>query len=101
VITLTRLSGKQFALNSDLIERVEANPDTTVTLIDGSRYIVRESVATVSDLVEEYRARMLARTRTVPVAPVRPTLEVVQDTQGAGTPAHPAQVTPIPAPRTK
>ena len=45
VITLTRLSGSVFALNSDLIERVDSTPDTVITLVDGTKYVVREDLA--------------------------------------------------------
>ena len=44
MIVVTRFSGPAVALNCDLIERVEANPDTVLTMVDGSRYVVRESV---------------------------------------------------------
>ena len=48
MITLTRLSGSVFALNSDLIERVDATPDTVVTLVDGKKYVVTESLDEVA-----------------------------------------------------
>ena len=32
MIMLTRLSGSRFVLNSDLIERVDATPDTVISL---------------------------------------------------------------------
>ena len=36
MIRVTRLNGEQFALNPDLIERVEAHPDTVAFLVDGT-----------------------------------------------------------------
>ena len=45
MITLTRLSGSVFALNSDLIERVDSTPDTVITLVDGTKYVVLEDLA--------------------------------------------------------
>ena len=60
MIPLTRLNEQSFALNPDLIERVEATPDTVVILIDGTRYVVGESVDTVIDRVIEFRARVVA-----------------------------------------
>lgn len=77
MIALTRLTGAQLSLNADLIERIEATPDTTITLIDRTRYIVREPVSYVIELIEDYRARVLARSRSVPERPHRPPLEVV------------------------
>jgi flagellar protein FlbD len=60
VIRVTRLNGEQFALNPDLIERVEAHPDTVVFLVDGTRYVVRETVDEVLREIREYRAGILA-----------------------------------------
>ncbi|MFC0080837.1 flagellar FlbD family protein [Aciditerrimonas ferrireducens] len=61
MISLTRLQGARFALNPDLIERVEATPDTVVTLVTGSRYVVAESLEQVVAAVLQQRAEILAR----------------------------------------
>jgi len=60
VIRVTRLNGEGFALNPDLIERVEAHPDTVAFLVDGTKYVVRESVEDVLQEIREYRASILA-----------------------------------------
>ncbi|MGY1741578.1 MULTISPECIES: flagellar FlbD family protein [unclassified Blastococcus] len=60
MIRVTRLNGEQFALNPDLIERVEGHPDTVVFLVDGTKYVVRESVDEVLTEIREYRASILA-----------------------------------------
>lgn len=60
MIRVTRLNGEQFALNPDLIERVEAHPDTVAFLVDGTKYVVKESVEEVLDEIREYRAGILA-----------------------------------------
>lgn len=60
MVTLTRLTGMAFALNPDLIERVDETPDTVITLVDGTKYLVRESLADVVTLVIEYRSHVLA-----------------------------------------
>jgi flagellar protein FlbD len=57
---VTRLNGEQFALNPDLIERVEAHPDTVAFLVDGTRYVVKESVDEVLREIRDYRAGILA-----------------------------------------
>jgi flagellar protein FlbD len=59
MILVTKLNGAPFAVNADLIERITADPDTTLTLVDGVRYIVRESVSDVVQRVTEYRAAIL------------------------------------------
>ncbi len=60
MIRVTRLNGERFALNPDLIERVEGHPDTVVFLVDGTRYVVTESVDEVLVEIREYRASILA-----------------------------------------
>ena len=44
MIKLTRLDGERFILNADLIQYVEARPDTFVTLTTGERLVVAESM---------------------------------------------------------
>ncbi|MGY1825656.1 MULTISPECIES: flagellar FlbD family protein [unclassified Blastococcus] len=60
MIRVTRLNGDEFALNPDLIEKVEGHPDTVAFLVDGTKYVVRESVAEVLQEIREYRAGILA-----------------------------------------
>ncbi|MFB6610613.1 flagellar FlbD family protein [Agromyces sp. NPDC056379] len=62
MIVLTRLNGTRFALNTDLVERIHANPDTTLLMVDGTNYIVTETIDEVIAAVVEFRARVLART---------------------------------------
>ncbi|MCU1669414.1 MAG: fliO2 [Blastococcus sp.] len=60
MIRVTRLNGERFALNPDLIERVEGHPDTVAFLVDGTKYVVKESVDEVLTEIREYRAGILA-----------------------------------------
>ena len=60
MILVTRLNGERFALNPDLIERVEGHPDTVVFLVDGTKYVVSEGVDAVLTGIREYRASILA-----------------------------------------
>jgi flagellar protein FlbD len=62
MILLTRLDGSQVGLNPDLLERVEANPDTVLCLIDGTRYLVSEPIDEVVARIIEFRAKVLALT---------------------------------------
>ena len=41
-------------INADLIRTVEENPDTTITLINGDRIIVRDSMKQIVSKVIEY-----------------------------------------------
>lgn len=54
MITLTHLKGEKIVLNADLIETLEATPDTVITLTTGKKLVVRETVQEVARLVEEY-----------------------------------------------
>jgi flagellar protein FlbD len=60
VILVTRLNGAVFALNIDLIERADATPDTVVTLVDGTKYVIAESLADLIDSIRDYRASVIA-----------------------------------------
>jgi flagellar protein FlbD len=60
MIPLTRLTGAPFALNPDLVERVDCTPDTIITLVDGTKYLVSESLDDVVDSVLDFRARIIA-----------------------------------------
>ena len=61
MIILTRLNGEQFAVNCDLVERVDAHPDTVLTLVDATKYVVAESLTEVIERVRDFRAGVLAR----------------------------------------
>lgn len=60
MIELTRLNGSMMVLNSDLIKTAEASPDTMLTLVNGEKLIVRETIADITERVLAYRARLLA-----------------------------------------
>jgi flagellar protein FlbD len=54
VIQVTKLNGKTFRINSLFIETVESFPDTTITLTNGRKYVVRETEDEVSNLIKEF-----------------------------------------------
>jgi flagellar protein FlbD len=62
MISLTRFhSGERIAINPDLIERIEENPDTVVTMTNGNRYVIGESIDEITEKVRVFRASLLAR----------------------------------------
>jgi len=63
MIILTRLNDSHFAVNPDLVERMHSNPDTTLTLVDGTTYIVTETMDEVIELMARYRARIISLAR--------------------------------------
>jgi flagellar protein FlbD len=60
MIILTRLNGERFALNPDLLERVDSTPDTVLTLLGGTKYVVSETLEAVIDRVRQFRAGVIA-----------------------------------------
>jgi flagellar protein FlbD len=60
VIRLTRLNGEHFVLNAELIQRVEGHPDTVITLLDDTKYVVVETVDQVVREIRDYRASIQA-----------------------------------------
>ncbi len=63
MITLHRLDGKEFVVNSHLIETVEATPDTVITLTNGHKYVVQEPVAAVVREAVRYQRQSAGRPR--------------------------------------
>ncbi|CAN7449973.1 flagellar FlbD family protein [Microbacterium sp. LjRoot45] len=59
MIVLTRLNRTRFAVNPDLIERIQATPDTTLVMVDGATFVVAETMDAVIDAVVAFRSRVL------------------------------------------
>jgi flagellar protein FlbD len=55
MILLTKLNGRQIALNADMIEYVEETPDTVITLNNNDKVIVKDRMAEIIDKVVQYR----------------------------------------------
>ncbi len=66
MIVATRPNHSPFAVNPDLIERIHANPDTTLVLVDGSILTVTETMAEVIERIAAYRARVIAMANGIP-----------------------------------
>lgn len=75
MIMLTRISGQQFVLNADLIERVDVTPDTVVTLVDGKKYVVCESAAQIISEVRVFRGEVIALSQHISVEHLLPSQE--------------------------
>lgn len=54
MIQVTRFNRSTFHVNATLIETVEATPDTVITLVNGKKMMVVESVEEVLVMVESY-----------------------------------------------
>lgn len=66
MIVVTRLNDSQFAVNPDLIERIHSNPDTTLVMVDGAKYIVTETMDQIISMIAGYRAQIVRQARDLP-----------------------------------
>lgn len=57
MIKVSRLDGSTLVVNAELIEVVEATPDTVLSLTSGTKLVVHESLDEVLSLVMAYRQR--------------------------------------------
>jgi flagellar protein FlbD len=65
MIRLTRINRLPMVLNSDLIEHVEATPDTVIALTTGQKLVVLESSEEVIQKVIEFRRLIANRPQLV------------------------------------
>lgn len=73
MIVVTRLNGTRFAVNPDLIERIQEYPDTVLLMVNGARYVVREPMDEVIGLIAAFRAVVVSAASThVPRHPTEP-----------------------------
>ncbi len=93
MITLTRFSGSVFALNSDLIERVDSTPDTVITLVDGTKYIVTEGLQEVVAAIRAYRGAVIAESARFTAVPDLPPAQAAHPSLSG-----PRRLVPVPYP---
>ena len=70
------------AVNPDLIERVEETPDTVITLTNGTKHVVQESIDEIIESVQFVKAATLALARRMienPAESVPAHLRIVHD----------------------
>lgn len=77
MILVHRLRGEPLFVNADLIESIEATPDTVLTLVDGRRVFVDDTPEVVVDRIVAFRASLLAAADDLRID--RPVLSVVRD----------------------
>ncbi|MCL2497247.1 MAG: flagellar FlbD family protein [Symbiobacteriaceae bacterium] len=63
MITVTRLNGTTFILNCELIEVIDATPDTVVTLTSGKRWVLAESPEELVERIISYKKRCFPEIR--------------------------------------
>lgn len=55
MIQVTRLNNTKLVINADLIEIIEALPDTTITLTTGKKFVVKESIEEIIKRIISYK----------------------------------------------
>ena len=55
MIKVTKLNGAELVINADLIEFVEALPDTIISLVTGKKIMIKESADVVIERVAEFK----------------------------------------------
>jgi len=63
MIKLKQINGELIVVNADLITYIQANPNTLITLTNGDKLAVEESVDEVIDKVIEYKRKIQQLTR--------------------------------------
>jgi flagellar protein FlbD len=58
VISLRRLNNQVIMVNADLIESLEATPDTVVTLTSGNKLLVRDSMEEIQTKIIDFKRRI-------------------------------------------
>jgi len=59
MIRITRLNGTELIVNADLIEFMEATPDTIITLTTGQKIVAADSVEEIVERVVAFRRRIM------------------------------------------
>jgi flagellar protein FlbD len=57
MIEVTRTNSRKIVINAELIESVEATPDVVITLTNGHKILVKETINEIRDKVIEYRKK--------------------------------------------
>ena len=58
MIAVTCRNGEHFSIDPTLIERVETDPDTVVHLVDGTKYVVADSLDHLLLTIRDHRAAL-------------------------------------------
>ncbi|MDP4153157.1 MAG: flagellar FlbD family protein [Bacillota bacterium] len=58
MIKVTRLNGKEFYINCELIEFMEETPDTVISMTTGKKLVVTETTQQVLDLIIAYKRKV-------------------------------------------
>jgi flagellar protein FlbD len=69
MIKVTRLNDSELVINADLIEFVEAIPESIISLTTGKKIMVQETVDDIIDRVAEFKRRSGIRVKSPDTRP--------------------------------
>lgn len=58
MIELTNIGKQKFILNCNQIEKIEKTPESVITLMNGDKFVVRESPQEIIDKTIEYKRKI-------------------------------------------
>ena len=58
MIHVSRLDGKDFVINCELIQSIEETPDTVLTLLNGEKFVILEPADEIVSRVITYRRQV-------------------------------------------
>lgn len=58
MISVTRMNGARIYINAELIQTVEATPDTIITLINDKKMIVKDTPDEIAQRMIEYQQKI-------------------------------------------
>ncbi len=64
MIKVTRINDSELVVNADLIEFVEAIPDTIISLTTGKKIMVRETIDEIIERVASFKRKSAVRDNT-------------------------------------
>ncbi len=59
MIKVTRLNDSELWVNAEMIEFVEATPDTVISLVNSKKIVVKEPADAIVEAVIQYRRKIL------------------------------------------
>ena len=58
MIEVKKIDGEEIVINADLIETIQATPDTVITLTNGKKILVKNSVVEIKEKVISYHRKI-------------------------------------------
>ncbi|MBY0449188.1 MAG: flagellar FlbD family protein [Cyanobacteria bacterium] len=65
MMKFTRLNDTRFYVNPDQLLTVESTPDSVITLANGEKHMVRESVSNIVEQFQEYKKSLYQNGPTI------------------------------------